>query len=61
MGTISKSAATSHRGAKSGTKTPGSKKRVPGESPQSGSRVEPSKVTDNKRLVREKKAKRAKK
>lgn len=60
MGTISKSSAKSHAGAKSGSKTPGSKKRLAGESSQGGSRVEPSKITDKKRQVREKKAKRAK-
>lgn len=57
MGTISKSSAKSHAGAKTGTKTPGSKKRLAGEKSQRGSRVEPSKITQHSRDVREKKAK----
>lgn len=56
MGTISRSSAKSHAGAKTGAKTPGSKKRVAGEKRQKGSRVEPSKITQHKRDERAKKA-----
>jgi hypothetical protein len=62
MGTMSKSAKTSPSGTKGGTKNvtgAGAKKRSATTESHGASRVEPSKITQKKRDVREKKVKAA--